>query len=97
MESARQALTRGGFLVLLQLTVTLFLRLPDGSTETDFTVVDPDVETAIRIRAHPGFVPDCSALASVIGHRDEYSSIAFLTFRKSTFHGVTSLVGIPNP
>src|SRR5215471_16268174 len=58
----------------------------DGAAETDFAVVDANVETAGGIGANPGFVGDRSAVPAVVRKWDEHSRRALSALRKLHFH-----------
>jgi hypothetical protein len=64
----------------------LFLRLPDEFAVTDFPIVDAEVKPAFGMGAHPRFVTDFSAIASVIGQRNQDSHAAFPAFRVRRIH-----------
>jgi hypothetical protein len=67
-------------------TASLFHRMSDGPTDTDFSIVDPQVEAALRICANPGFENNGCAFPSVIGQRYENSRGTFLANRVDFFH-----------
>jgi hypothetical protein len=55
----------------------LFVALPDGPTKADLTVVDADVEAALRAVANPRLEHDRSAIAAVVR---EWHKLPLLTF-----------------
>src|SRR3712207_4936330 len=50
--------------------------LADGAAEADLSVVDADVEAAVRVGADPRLVGDRRAVAAVVGQRYEQSLVA---------------------
>src|SRR4051795_6296525 len=59
----------------------LFIALPYRPAETDFSVVDAQIEAAVGIGADPRLVGDRRALAAIVGKWNEGSLRALLTGR----------------
>src|SRR5262245_53825 len=64
----------------------LFVRLAHGPSETDLAVVDPQVEPAVRIAAHPRLVRDGCAVLAVVAQREERTFTTLTARRK--FSGI---------
>src|SRR5216117_965149 len=58
----------------------------DPTPQADLSVVDAEIEAAGRIAAHPRFVRDGGAVASVVGERQQDPVVALAAFRKAQFH-----------
>src|SRR5688572_25261443 len=56
---------------------------PDHAAQADLTVIDTNIEAAVGIGAHPGFVGDRCALAAIIRERNQHTRTALHAFRKS--------------
>jgi hypothetical protein len=50
----------------------------NGFSKADFTAIDADVKTAIRVGAHPRLVRDGCAVLTKVGERDQYPLVTFL-------------------
>ena len=66
----------------------LFVGFGDVSPHTDFAVVDSEVESALRIAANPGLVPDRRPLPTVVGKREQGPRRAPEARDKLRFHSV---------
>ena len=66
----------------------LFVRFSDVSPHTDCAVVDSEVESAFRIAANPGLVPDRRPLPTVVGKREQGPCRAPEARDKLRFHSV---------
>ena len=64
--------------------LTSLERLADILANTDLAVVNPQMETAVRIGADPGFIPYRGAVPAVVAERNEDTGLAFQTFRELT-------------
>src|SRR3954454_18596778 len=60
----------------------LLLGCSDGAAVAQFTVVDANVEAAIRITARPGLVGDRRAVATIVAERKQRTGSALSTPRK---------------
>src|SRR3990172_9450567 len=65
---------------------TSLARGADAAAEADLAVVDPKVEPAGRIAAHPGLVGDGRPVATVVGERQQDAVVALPALRKSDLH-----------
>src|SRR2546426_5955848 len=64
----------------------LLAREADAAAQADLAVVDPKVEPAARIAAHPGLVGDGRSVAAVIGERKQNAIVALSALGKLDFH-----------
>src|SRR5262245_25707745 len=80
MKSTR-VLSRSKTMARINRVVPLLARQADGSPQTDFTVVDPDVEAARRVAADPRLVVDRRAVAAVVRQRKQHAVVTFAAFR----------------
>jgi hypothetical protein len=65
----------------------LFLRMRDHFAEAHFPIVDAKIETALGVRANPGFEDDRRAFSPIIRQRHENAGAAFLANRVDLIHG----------
>jgi hypothetical protein len=68
--------------------------VPDRFAKTHFPIVNAKAETALGVRAYPGFENDRGAFSAVIGQRHENTGVAFLANRVDFFHGAASSQGV---
>src|SRR5437016_2229990 len=59
---------------------------PDRAPQRDLAVVDPHVEAARRIAAHPRLVRDRRAVAAVIGERQQHAVLALAAIGELRLH-----------
>src|SRR5207247_4000051 len=64
---------------------------PDAAAEADLTVVDPDVEPARGVAAHPGLVGDRRPIATVVRERQQHTIVALATLGEIDLHPDPSL------
>src|SRR5690606_7983682 len=60
----------------------LLVALADGPAEADLAVVDPDVEPALGIGAHPRLVGDGRSIASVVRERQHLAVLTLPALRE---------------
>src|SRR6266545_5415812 len=64
----------------------LLAREADAAPQADLAVVDPQVEPAARVAAHPGLVGDGRPVAPVVGEWQQHAVVAFPALGEAHFH-----------
>ena len=77
-----------GYLPNIPLITKLFIRLCNISTSADFAIVNPEIESTVRVVAHPGLVMNRSPIPTIVRQRKQYAFFAFQTRCKLMFHPI---------
>ena len=77
-----------GYLPNIPLITKLFIRLSNISTSADFTIVNSEIESTVRVVAHPGLVMNRSPIPTIVRQRKQYAFFAFQTRCKLMFHPI---------